>query len=604
MIPPLARLLSHLAHTLRWVARPGQPDDPRRKPALLPTLGPFPGRLLPLAVVLLLTAWLLLLPASLEPWSLIPGDPEHTDVGATISYHWLVDTAGLAGSTHSRLLGFPLGIDRTIMNGFPLDVLLSSSLASVLGWPAGYTVFYVLELWLFGVSMAWLAGRWWRSPLAALVAGVVVQSGGVITLELQQGRTAQIFGAIFLPPALAYFSTALSHNSRRAAAWAGIAVGMAMLTYWYYAWFFGLALGVLLALALLERRPLLRPTLIAGACTLAVIALPLAYTLGGLDEQTGMAVSLDTKVTRGSTELTVYELVQGLSVDWGDVLLGELTLGPMLLVLAALGTFRSPIRRTAAPLLWVAVGWLCSQGVHAELPLGNGELLAPFAISLRLPLLRRLWWPHRAFLILLPAVALLAAGGAVWLRRRVQPGSRWLWLLPALLLGEAYLVLPQLPLDATVGGANDHTRALAQRDGPLLVLPSSGGYLRESADPLVHQTQHGRPLVNWTMHPHQTNVPEAYRALAERGQLGFLYQCEAAPDTDPSEARWNRPPTLSELGVTDVYLDLEAMADAGKPGEQFQACIEQSLGAPVERIGPFARYLTTSSSHPLEAPAP
>ena len=197
----------------------------------LPRLGPAPGHRLAVAAGLLLSAWVVVLPASAAPWRLLPGDPGHTDIGATVSYHWLVHTTGLLGAMHSRLLGFPLIFDRTVLNGFPLDVLVSWPLLKLFGWPAGYTFFFVLEFWLLGLSMAWLAGRWWRSPLAALVAGVAIQTSGAFTAEIIEGRTAQTFGAIFLAPSLGLYARALLTGRHRDAALAGLAVGLAMLTY-------------------------------------------------------------------------------------------------------------------------------------------------------------------------------------------------------------------------------------------------------------------------------------------------------------------------------------------------------------------------------------
>ncbi len=589
-------------NSIHGTRKPGPTTSARPGPALLPRLGPGPGRWPAISALLVLSAWIVALPASARPWSLIPGDPTHTDVGATISFHWLIHTVGLLGSMHSRLLGYPLAVDRVVMNGFPLDVLVSTPLVKALGMPAGYTLFYVFELWLLGMSMAWLAGRWWRSPQGAAVAGVVAQTAGVVTMELEQGRTAQVFGAALLPLALGFFARALLDGQRRDAVAAGIVTGLAMLSYWYFGWFFGLALGALIPLALLERRRALLPCLWAGLAAVLVIALPLAYTLRGLEEQTGMHVTMSTIVSRRGKDIRLAELVQGLGLTWKQLLGGEYSLRPIILLLCGLGAWKARARRLAAPLLWMGVGTFSALGTWLFLP-GSVRIPASFALTLNLPFLCRLLWPQRSLFLVAPAVALLAAGGTAALLRRFPRLALATWLLPVLVLTEAFALLPQLPLDSTEAAPSARAIAIGTGAGPALVLPSSSGYLRDDALILVDQVQHGRPLANWTMHPSDTNAPKAFRDFVSHGELGYLYNCEIDKNISPDDFPWSSGPSLAQIGIRDVYLDVDFLEDLGARGRAYVTCVARLLGEPRESSGPYQHHpVEPQGSHSEDSP--
>jgi len=138
-----------------------------------------------------------------------------------------------------------------------------------------------------------------------------------------------------------------------------------------------------------------------------------------------------------------------------------------------------------------------------------------------------------------------------------------------------------MPLLATPAGINGRIRDLVQDEGPALILPTSSGPLRTDAMILLDQVFHGRPLVNWTMHPSDTNVPARYRMLAMRGQLGFLYACERNSGGDPSAGPFTDGLTLVQLGVARVYIDRRSVGNLGARGSSYLDCVERLLGVPL-----------------------
>ena len=55
----------------------------------------------------------------------IPGRPGLADLPGTVNYHWLVQTMGLSGASGSTMLMYPTTVDRIVIDGFPLDALVS-----------------------------------------------------------------------------------------------------------------------------------------------------------------------------------------------------------------------------------------------------------------------------------------------------------------------------------------------------------------------------------------------------------------------------------------------------------------------------------------------
>ena len=50
-----------------------------------------------------------------------------------MNYHWLVQTMGLSGASDSTMLMYPTIVDRIVIDGLPLDALVSAPLTAVFG---------------------------------------------------------------------------------------------------------------------------------------------------------------------------------------------------------------------------------------------------------------------------------------------------------------------------------------------------------------------------------------------------------------------------------------------------------------------------------------
>ncbi len=547
---------------------------PRR--ALLPRLGPGAVRWW-VAATLLLSAWVILLPASARPWELLPGDGTYPDLPGTVQYFWVLQEHGFIGLAHDRMLMWPATTDLLALNGFPLDALACQPLLAVFGWPAGFTIFQVLSLWCVGLSMAWLAGRWWRSPIAALGAGVAYQVSGPLVREMAYGRPSQVFAAIFAPLALGLLARALVERRDRDALLAGVMLGLSALAYWYAGFFYGLGLGVLLVFGLIERKALLRPSLLCAAGALAVVALPAAYTVEAMGHVGGADANLWTLVHHSSDRVPLAAVLEQRDI-FGVLHEGIVGLTPLCFGAAAFALWRAPARRWAAPLCWVLVGVAFACGPWLRLS-SDTLLPGPFAPVPMIPMLRRLWWPDRAMLLAAPAWALLAGGGLAALTKRWRSG--WVALpVTGLLLVEAFLALPTLPGPTTDGTPSAHALALSRGTGPALVLPQGGAASGANLHMLLDQVFHGRPLVNGAMPPSSSTAPKDYAIISSLPAVEYLYQCVGDPAFRSSLPESME--TLRRIGIRDVYLDPEELSVGSAEREEYVACVEALLGAPAE----------------------
>ena len=556
---------------------------PPPRPALLPA-PPTGGRSgWPwVASLLLVSAWVLLWPASGSPGALLPGDALHPDGPGTFNYHWLVHQAGLSGAAHSTWLFWPVSVDRLVMDGFPLDALASWPLLALLGWPAGFTIFVLLCLWGAGLAMAWWSSAWWRSPLAGLVAGVTYQASHILMLELYEGRATQVFAAIWLPLALGFGWRALAAGAggRRQAVMAGLATGLAALSYWYALFLTALGLAVLLVLARPRRWRQVGALTVGGALgSVLIMALPLLYTLLHLDQQTGLQFrGGDTLLDAGRlTSLVAITSMRSLQASWR----GGLPLQPLFLLMLLAGTLRLPRERWLGPALMALVG--CGLALGPAVSILQWTIPGPYRLVLEVPLLRRWWWPVRAMLLAAPALSLLAGGGgARVLRQRPLAGT----LLAAALLVESFLVMPQLPLPTLPGTPTVTARVLAQGQGPALVLPFPSGALRSDTLPLLDQIHHGRPLAMGQLPPDNPLAPAAYRALWQRPALAALVACEHDPRALSSASAAQVRAALEELGIQEVYVD-QLVARTLPLGDAYLGCLNRLLGPPTAMHEPY-----------------
>lgn len=588
---------------------PGGP--PSRRPALLPTFGALPAGWAWCVPLLLLTGWVICLPASAHPSSLLPSgiDP---DLPGILHTFWLVPTVGMTGFSHARTVAYPTLSDFQTMLGMPLDAILCWPFTVTLGFPTGFTVFQTLSLGAFGITTAWLAGRWSRSWPGAVLAGVAAQTSGILLRELTDGRHSHLTGAIFVPLALGWYARALVEGRPRDALLAGAMVGLSALTFWYWGLWVAFALLVLFALALAEgRNPL--PSLGWGAAgSIAVAGFSLLYVQLHAGTQRGTEISLwSPVVTEVGATLPLIELLETRDLLEHGSQTGALALRPLSLALAGLAVVTGARRRWLAALGMSAVGVLLALGPAWRLP-GHVTLLTPTAGLSLVPMLRRFWWPDRYLLVGMVGTALLVGGGAAlverktrrWVERRWAGHARW---VPAVVgvglagayLAESYVALPTLPLETTDAAPSERARAAATERGPWLVLPLQpigGATTIWYRDYIVDLAYVNRPLVTGLMPPETAMAPAPYQKLWQEEGLVWLRRCEGEEEAPATPGVLATLRGMWRSGVESAWVDTTLLGTP-EQGEAYLRCLEGAFGTDAREIGPYRVY-------PMPRPAP
>jgi hypothetical protein len=570
--------------------------------ALLPRLGPTPRRRLVVVACVLLVAVLVVLGPGLPGADEIVGDRSAASLAETLHMRWLLTRSDPLASMHSRVLGFPAGVDVLSLRGPPLDALLAAGMARSVGWVAGNQVYSVAVLFGLGLAVARLAGRWWRSSGAAAVAGCAVVASGGAGAALAEGRTDLLLALALHLVAGERLLCSLGSGRPGRAVQAGLFAGLGLLACWA-SWVWLVAALVLVAvLALLEGRRVAAPLAAFVLVSLGLAGLPLVYML--VHESLSLPANLDGlswSMGEGGALLVIEDLHRRASAE-----LAALTpwmLRPLLLVAACCSLMGSRIRRLLLPVALLALVLLASLGPVLVLPWGQ-VIPLPSQLLLGLSTTRGIWEPTAAKLLLVSTLALLAGGGAAALAARLGRG----WLAPALvtlLVGEAFLVRPELPVQRFDWRPSERSRVLAQGRGPALLLPSPGGYLLQSSEAAVDQLFHQRPLANWFRHPDHALSPSQVTAVADDSTLGTLYACERAPEEEASSRlRW-----LGELGVVEVYVDMEVVSRAEDGGVAYLNCLERELGdvwasSPPYRVYPAGERLPDRISGPAASVSP
>ena len=524
----------------------------------------------------------------------IPGRPGLADLPGTVNYHWLVQTMGLSGASGSTMLMYPTTVDRIVIDGFPLDALVSAPLTAVFGWPAGFSLFVWLSFCALGLAHAWMAKTWWKSEHAAVIGGVVAQCSPFLIREVMDGRPTQLFGAIFLPLTLTFVLRGVMLSRPRDSALAGAMIGLGALSYWYYGVFFGLAALVILGLAAWSQRPVGRATASLALGTLAVIGLPAAYTLQAVSVMPGIATAWSDQVLHGSEWITLLQILEfrdlGTAVALERVIALQVLVG--LCVVAA--WWRAPRANWLAPSVFGLMALLFAAGPSISLP-GLPPIPGPFHLFRLSDITSRLWWPDRALVMMVPAVSLLAAGGVMMLVRRASVGVRetvWVVGIAVVLVAEAFVAIPGLPMPTSWGAETEASAALSEGEGPVLIVPMGHGESEPDMRMLIDQVHHGRPLVNGPMVPGSSAAPQAFRDFAEAPAIQALLACEndAAPGVT-SEA-WAQ---LIAHGIVTVVLDPRRAAGLRSGAERFEICIRRIMGPPAAAAGPYRLYSVPGS---------
>ena len=326
------------------------------------------GRLEPWVILVqVAVATVLLAPALLHPGTALPGQAGMADLPGTVNFHWLVHSQTFSELQQSTMLMYPSEMDRMLLDGMPLDALVSWPFVALLGWPAGFTVFVWFSFTILRIASAWLARGWWGHATAAAVAGVVAQTQPFLIRELVNGRPTQVFGAIFLPLCVGYALRALTHNKSRDAWFAGICWGLGTLSYWYYGAFFGLSLLCLLGLTAHAKALSLRTFRDMVAGLVAVVLGPVLYVLNSDAKIPGQGSTWDDPITHGSYTMQLRDVIE--HRDLGTGILTDRIMAAQLLTLLLIGLTIKTYRRQRwfLPALWLGVSVAFAMGPRISL---------------------------------------------------------------------------------------------------------------------------------------------------------------------------------------------------------------------------------------------
>jgi len=567
--------------------------------AVLPRIGPYPGpigRLLVAAVVVaVVVAW----PLSLDPTSGMPGRME-VDSPGTISTWWLYQHVGALGMLQSRYSGYPVLTDWVSHSGAQADAFLAWPFLELFGWPAGFTLATVAAIAGCAASMGWLAGCVWRSEVAGLAGGVAWAASSVLVRELDNGRITQVLASAFAPLAVGYFLRALDRRTDRDAALAGALAAWVALLYWFWGLFLVLGLLVVVALATLERRAWIRVSLVGGLAAALVAGPALIYTLATVHTHTGVGLTPWSPVDDGRAgSRPLVDLMEMRDLTHAGIRENAVGLRPLAAVLGILAVVLARRRRWLLPLTWLLVGVLFSLGPWIPAP-AQARVPGPFLFIAESPVLGRLWWPDRYLLLAGLGSSLLVAGGAHLVAEKLRAraprfGAALPFVLAGLLLGEAWLTHPALPLSVTpVPG--ERAAVMARRSGPLLVLPVNDARGFVDFRPLVELPWVQRPVVNGQLAPESDLSSVASRELWGLAGMTWLADCERDPKATVEDGELDAATAaaqLAALGLDDVYLDPTApVPDA----PAYTRCIEQLLGPGAEEP-PLVRYSLVAAAH-------
>lgn len=550
----------------------------RRILPVLPRLGPVPRGWWPLGLVL----FSLLPPGTL--WfrpDLMPGRGDFMDGEGSYNIQWEFFVHGLAHYTDDRHLMYPIGTDRVLQSGLPLDGLLMWPWVELLGPGLGWTAAHAFLLAAAGLANGWLCGRWWRSGSAALIGGLAVQLAGMTLREVAYGRPTQVYFLVVLPLMVGLLLDAVVGGRPLRAVLAGVLAATSVVSWWYAAVLvFAVGLAIL-ALAIAERLPVLASVVLFGGGLGALSGPVFLFVYPYLGDVGGLEVAADGTVVHGMLRMRIVDLLAERSALQGSVTEGAITVRPLFTALLLVGILAPDrLRRRLLPALLVVGAAVL--GLGPFLTWGNREIVLPFAAFLDIPLLRRFWWPDRMLLLIAPAVALLAARGVLGRHPAV------VWGVAGGLLVETWIQNPWMPLPQADAGPSEASLHLAEGQGPALLLPFRGSVIAQSAGVLRDVEVHGRPLFNGYVPADASAAPPTWAAFADTGILRELYLCEITAGDLRAQSPLSNLERLGELGVTEVVMDEERFAAESEMGRRYLSCVSRMLGVGTRFEGGMA----------------
>lgn len=252
-------------------------------------------------------------------------------------------------------------------------------------------------------------------------------------------------------------------------------------------------------------------------------------------------------------------------------------------------------------------GWLLMLGPWPRLPTG-GLLPIPLpwlGLHTALPFFDRLWWPIRASLLAVPALAVLAARGVQALSSRAPAAGRTPLRLVLATAVLAEVVLGGAYLPVTRGPAPPLDEALyARLDGAVVTTPVLGrsSHARHA---LWAQAFHGRPVSAGLGDHLAEHVPAAHRDYVEANDLLAALHAVSQDRGAATVITPDAVQTLLDDGFRWVVVDPAAYRP-GRQGEwarAFRSVLEPLWGRPTHSVGLAAAWRIAPLEAPVSVPA-
>lgn len=507
---------------------------------------------------------------ALFQWSQVFLGTQGVDAWGTQWFYWYVGEQASQGKGlgQTDLFFYPWGKDVYLHTGANvLDAFLAWPLRWVLGPVAGYNLFVLLVLGANALAARQLAQVVGVKDPAAALAGVFFTLNPFLLGELDGGRPTQVLVA-FVLLFWAEFLRLEQRPRTSVALRAGIWLGLAALTYWYYAIFSGMVAALY---TLIGGWKALRIRIVAGLLSVLVVlpfALPMlqAEDVPGMLDLEGWSLRTWSPNTVEGVSIGIYsvDFLQRASGFWAARSDGTLDFLPeavpflrVQVVLLLLGFFgRGVPRRWLLSMLLVggliAIGPQLVEGVTNPVYLWMVTAVKVF---------RRLWWPQRAMILVQVALCVAAA---VALRR--------LWAWKPLGLASTAAIAWAWYADLRAGdlapfhfwpsGVPLAYSCLAEaEEGAIIELPYA-----DTQAHLYYQTRHGRPMFGGMVEDNPVFTPEEQTAFRrDNSFVAMLVNQAKSPDGAPDFVVEDFQ-AVGELGYKWVILDKNAYLG---PGHEF-----------------------------------
>lgn len=479
-----------------------------------------------------------------------------------------------------------------------LDGLIGGPLMYAFGPATGYNATVVVALASCGLGGWTLARLVGASPLAAVLAGIAIQTSNYVLYEVQAGRISQAF-LVFWLVGLGMLDRLLrGRDSRRLAIAAGLAVALTHLEYWFYGLFLTFA-AIILLVAWAKRfdGEIGRRLLLAAGVAIGVVAPFVISLVRRFDQLPGVGRAAEAWIDYGALDRDEFSLANAIHESSGLLWVFRSTTGQLadrslaapLLLLAFAGLLYKPLGR----LRWLALlafGWVMALGPYVRWFDGT-------VLPLRLPYLAfydwfpffsRLWWPGRFAPFVVAGAAVLAALHVDLLSQaleRWRAGSGRL-LTVGITVATALWILetsPYMPLLSDPPRSVD-SRVYPMMDGPILTTPVLGTDSR-ARHLLWFQIVHEQPILTGLGAHLEGHRPPGYEDYVRGNSLLRALAAVSAGEVVAGPVRAADVDALIDDGFRWAVVDARAFLQGWQPkfGRAFSQVFMALWGPPDVR---------------------